>query len=100
MKRRRIQFDDEIHDKLLEKQDELKKIVPSTTYSDIVNHCLKQFLSGMTEKKPNLFWRYINYFSEKPHRNLAFTLGFLSLGIGMLILAFYFLTEWQIATSN
>lgn len=54
----------------------------------------------MTEKKPNLFWRYINYFSEKPHRNLALTLLYLGFGLIMIILAFYFMLEWQIATSK
>ncbi len=39
--RKRIQFDDEIHDKLLEKQNELKQIVPSTTLSNVVNYYIK-----------------------------------------------------------
>jgi len=54
----------------------------------------------MTSKKPNLFWRYINYFSEKPHRILAYTLLFLGLGLIMIVLAFHFMVKWQIATSN
>jgi len=46
VQRRRIIFDDDINEKLLAKQDEMKKYVPSASYSRAVNNCLKEYFNG------------------------------------------------------
>jgi hypothetical protein len=43
-------FDDDVDNKIIERQKELQKIVPSTTYSNIVNSMLKDYLQNAPPK--------------------------------------------------